>query len=147
MLIWGSHFLQDPAYGSRYIMVSTNVGTAPVVTLANSASSTGSILSATSGFSANVTIDYIDSLDYAVVKPLSVTVDVEDGCYTATHPATGIAISGDSLSEALSLLREHITELYAIYSAERKLGPEPARQMKILETHIAKRRRRENRAA
>ncbi len=81
----------------------------------------------------------LDGTGFRVVKPMQLVVrcDAADE-FIASFPDAGIAIAGDSFNDALAALKSEVVELYEIYKNEAVLGPEPKRQVEVLEAHIAK---------
>lgn len=57
----------------------------------------------------------------------------------ATFEEAGITISAASIPEALHMMKIEIIELYEIYKSHPRLGPEPKRQLAILEKYIGER--------
>lgn len=68
--------------------------------------------------------------------PIVIEFDVDDDCYSASFEEANITMTGETASEAIALLREHITDLYDLFKMEKALGPEPARQLSLLEEYI-----------
>jgi len=77
-----------------------------------------------------------------LLKPMSLRIEnVGDDEFIASFPEAGIEMSGDSATEAIQLLKSHLVALFDIYRTESKLGPEPQKQLKILEGYIGEERR------
>lgn len=72
-----------------------------------------------------------------LVKPFDVVVEcVDDDEFTASVPELNIAMAGESAGEALLILKEHIADVYEILASCSALGPEPARQLSVLESRF-----------
>lgn len=67
---------------------------------------------------------------------ISVVVCPSDGGFTASAHELNIAMVGESAEEALALLDEHVLAVHELLSASPVLGPEPARQLAILNRAI-----------
>jgi hypothetical protein len=83
----------------------------------------------------------INSLRCSSLKlkyPLPVSVEFDGDGFIAEVGDSGIAMAGDTAAEALDLLRDHIIELFCLYSSEANLGPGPKKQLALLERYIAK---------
>ena len=93
------------------------------------------------------TIDSFGDLPYNVKKPIPIIIEYADNNeFIAVFPDTGIAISGDSATEALQLIKTELVELYELYEAEPILGPEPRRRLQVLESYIGKKGRKQTSA-
>lgn len=76
--------------------------------------------------------------DYVLRRPIPVILQLtDDEEFLASVENANIAMTGVSAIDSLKTLREHITLLYGILCAER-LGPEPQKQLKVLEAYIGK---------
>ena len=74
---------------------------------------------------------------YRLKKPIQACVDRISGDEViAAFPEAGISICGDSPTEAIQMLKTEIVELYEILKKEARLGPEPQRQLLVLEKYI-----------
>ena len=83
------------------------------------------------------TIDDLFSPRYRVIAPIPVEIEYcADDEFIANWPAGGIAITSDSATDALQTLKVEIVEIYQIFKNERLLGPEPQRQLSLLERHL-----------
>jgi hypothetical protein len=80
----------------------------------------------------------IDSLPcYEIIKELPVKVEcLNDDEFLAEIPDVNIGMTGDTVSEAFRLLKEHVQAVFRRYKSKEKLGPEPSRQLKYLEQYI-----------
>ena len=86
-------------------------------------------------------IDDLGSEQYVLKSPIFVVVEVHDTTdVIARHVETGIAIGGSSVSDAVGILKEHLSGVYDLLVGDGRLGPEPARQKAILEKYIGQRR-------
>ena len=83
------------------------------------------------------TIENLSSFGYQVRDPIPVEIEycAEDE-FIASWPEGGIAITSDSATDALQTLKVEIVEVYQIFKNERLLGPEPQRQLSLLEKHL-----------
>jgi hypothetical protein len=76
-------------------------------------------------------------------KPIVVTIEcVDDREFIAAAGELNMAMSGESVGEALSSLRTHISDMHRGLQRADRLGPEPKRQLKILEEHFGEERRK-----
>lgn len=71
------------------------------------------------------------------VKPFSIVIERQsDKEYLAKFEEAGIVVSGQSIDKAISTLKEYIVELYDIFRSASRLGPDPQRQLSVLEGYI-----------
>ena len=82
-----------------------------------------------------VYIGYIGK-DFNLKRGIPIELTGSDGDWLASFLDANIAMSGDSPSDALHAVKSEIEDAYRIYRSESKLGPEPARQLSILESYI-----------
>lgn len=76
---------------------------------------------------------------YVLKNPIPVCIDrIAGDEVIATFKKANISICGNSATEAIQLLKTEIAELYVILKKEAKLGPEPQRQLLVLEGYIGK---------
>lgn len=79
-------------------------------------------------------------------KPFEVVVEcVDDDEFIASVPEINVAMVGESAGEAFLILKEHIADLYEVLSSGAALGPEPARQLSILESRLGEEGRADER--
>jgi hypothetical protein len=79
---------------------------------------------------------------YELKRPMPVELRLnEEGEFVASVEGANIAMTGLFAADALRLLREHVAALYTILRGER-LGPEPQRQLGLLEKYIGEKGRR-----
>jgi len=85
----------------------------------------------------------IDSLqNYELLKPIRVVVEsLGDKVFVAEAPDLNVSTSGNSVGGALILLKDHISTIYEGYTSKKNLDGERARQFKVFETYIGRRRR------
>jgi predicted RNase H-like HicB family nuclease len=83
----------------------------------------------------------IDSLSFYEVKtPIPVCIEcIEDDEFIAEIPEINMAMAGDTIGEAMQLLKEHVQAVFRRYeSKKQQLGPEPRSQMNYLEQYIGR---------
>lgn len=75
---------------------------------------------------------------YELTAPFFVAVEIEDDQFTATFFDANVSASGDTEEEAIGNLKSLILDTFDSLSAEDKtmLGPEPRRQLAILERFL-----------
>lgn len=85
----------------------------------------------------------IDSLqNYEVLKPIAVFVEsLGDKVFIAEAPDLNLSTSGNSVSHAFLMLKEHIVATYEGYRSKKALDPERARQLGVMDKYIGKARR------
>ncbi len=75
---------------------------------------------------------------FKLKEPIIVVITETDDEVIAEFPEAEIAVSEDSVGQALAWLRRRIIGSYTRFKANYdKLGPVPARQLKVLEKYIA----------
>jgi hypothetical protein len=88
-----------------------------------------------------VITDLSDS-SYFVKDPIPAIIEkCSRNDFVAFVPTTGLAMSGDSIPDALRGLKCEIAATFALYKSEPKLGPEPLRILRYLEGHIGQGRK------
>jgi hypothetical protein len=77
---------------------------------------------------------------FALVRPIEVMVEQVDDSYVASFFDANISASGDNQQEAFDNLRSLILDTYDSLLAEpsERLGPEPRRQLAVLESFLGK---------
>ena len=83
----------------------------------------------------------IDRLfDRSLQTPIPVVIECEqDSRFVAEIPDLNMAMSGDSVGDALAALKEYVEMSIESFREERDdLGPEPTRQLEALEAYIGK---------
>jgi hypothetical protein len=80
---------------------------------------------------------------YLVTKPIKVGIEHIDDEYVAAFDEAGIAFSAATATEALQLLKAQIIYTYEFYKSNERLGPEPLRQLAILENYIGEKGRQQ----
>jgi hypothetical protein len=85
----------------------------------------------------------IDSLqNYELLKPIKVVVEsLGDKVFMAEAPDLNVSTSGNSIGDALILLKNQITNMYEDQTSKKNLDGERSRQFKVLETYIGRPRR------
>ena len=84
----------------------------------------------------------LNSSVYDVLKPIPVSLsELSSDEFLASFDFAGISITGDSPSDAVLSLKAVLADTFDIFNRE-KLGPEPSRQLKILEKYIGKKGRK-----
>lgn len=75
---------------------------------------------------------------YEVIKPLYVSVRVEEGQYIASFFDANLSASGDTREEAVLNLKDIIATTFEILGTmdESELGPGPLQQRKVLEEYV-----------
>jgi hypothetical protein len=82
--------------------------------------------------------------DHLFGRPLRTQIPVviechDDARFTARIPELNMAMSGDTAGDARSALKEYVEMSLESFRRERgTLGPEPAGQLRLLETYIGK---------
>jgi hypothetical protein len=78
---------------------------------------------------------------YELVKPIPVCVDrIEGREFVASFERAGIAMSGDTVDDALRSLAEHLLDVFESYTEhESDLGASPAKQLTVLRDFIRER--------
>lgn len=64
-----------------------------------------------------------------------------DDDYMASFEEAEIYVSADSATEAIQDLKSSIIDIYEILKSEKKLGPIPLKQLKVLENYVVEKRR------
>jgi hypothetical protein len=85
----------------------------------------------------------IDSLpNYDLMKPIAVVVDsLADKIFTAEAPDLNLSMAGNSLGDALVLLKERITTIYEEYRMKKTLDPDQTRRFQTIQTYIGRTKR------
>lgn len=79
--------------------------------------------------------------NYRIKQPIEVRINmIEDDEYIAEFEEVGIAFAAANPTEAIQLLKAQIIYTYEAYKSKSRLGPEPLRQLIILEKYIGKKR-------
>ena len=83
-------------------------------------------------------ISSIPSEPYILLRSISVKIKrIEDNDFLASFEEANISMSGETEQEALQNLIAHILDVFEIFSEEESsLGPEPARQLRVLKQYI-----------
>jgi hypothetical protein len=80
---------------------------------------------------------------YEIKKPIPVRIEcVDDNEFLAEVSEANIAMTGDSVGDALMMLKENIEAVFERYKSMERLGTEPSRQLQFLEMHIGAKRRK-----
>ncbi len=92
----------------------------------------------------DVTTVRITSLSgFALKKPFKVKVAcLGDHEFMAELPELNMAMTGTTIGEALTMLKDYIQIVYRRYRSKNNLGPEPSKQFSILEQHIGEEKRK-----
>ncbi len=77
---------------------------------------------------------------YSVVRPIEVLIEPVDDSYVASFFDANVSASGDNQQEAFDNLKALILDVYDSLRAESpsRLGPEPKRQLAVLESFLEK---------
>lgn len=85
-------------------------------------------------------IDSIPSTKYQLRRPIPVVIEFDSyGEVIASVADIGIAMSGDTQSQAIKSLAEQISAVFTRYKKEASLGPLAMKQLRALETYIGDR--------
>jgi len=87
---------------------------------------------------------FINSLmRYELKKPMPVHIEcIDDNEFLAEVRGANISMTGDSVGDALTMLKENIEAIFERYRSKERLGPEPSHQIKFLESYIGAERRK-----
>lgn len=70
-------------------------------------------------------------------RPISIVLEIRaEDEVIATFEEANIMMSGDDVRDALQGLKDEIVATYKLYKSEARLGPEPARRLKVLESFV-----------
>ena len=85
----------------------------------------------------------IDSLqNYELLKPIKVVVEsLGDRVFVAEAPDLNVSTTGNSIGDALILLKDQISNMYEDQTRKKNLDGERSRQFKVFETYIGRPRR------
>jgi hypothetical protein len=75
---------------------------------------------------------------YEPIRELKVVVEETSEGFTATLYDANIGATGETESEAIDGLKEHLVQIYEMLQRQTKLGPGPTRQLAVLRSLIAK---------
>jgi hypothetical protein len=87
-----------------------------------------------------VPITSLNSDKYALKKPIIVLLNLEGDEYIASFTEAELSRSGESARESIDWLKSSIVSLYDLIKdyAPTKLGPLPARQLRVLGEYLVK---------
>jgi len=89
----------------------------------------------------NLSIDRL--ANYEIKKPIPVRIEcIDDNEFLAEVSDANIAMTGNSIGDALMMLKENIESIFERYKSKERLGMEPSRQLQFLEAHIGAERRK-----
>ena len=83
----------------------------------------------------NLSIDRL--AHYEIKKPIPVRIEcIDHNEFLAEVSDANIAMTGDSIGDALTMLKENIEAIFERYESKERLGTEASHQLRFLEAHI-----------
>jgi hypothetical protein len=86
-------------------------------------------------------IGSIPSRKYRVLRPIPVLIEMDGDDVVASFSEAGIAMSGNTQTDAMDALAAHIAAVFARYKKEPKLGSWATKQFKLLEQYLGETRK------
>jgi hypothetical protein len=85
----------------------------------------------------NTVINDLDSSSYEIIKPIPVVMQEEDGVSVASFIEANINASGETVPDAIDMLKDMIVSSYQLFvEKESVLGEGPKTQLTVLRKHL-----------
>lgn len=93
----------------------------------------------------DTTINSLHSDEFRLKQPMPIQLSWEYDCeYIASFRLASISMSGDSATEAIGLLRDHLVAIFKKYKSAERLGAGATKQLDELEKYIVEKGRESN---